>query len=297
MPNGNRSITIMTTTARGPRRLTYGYRYGPPAAPRLRALPLPCRRGAVPNPQRGGWETRRALEVGPAEGHEGRRDEGRARRREEEETGDEYPDVPRGKDFELYREFFNGVTSAREECGASEKLGTFIHPLSRQPPVIENPLLRLPNTPESILLSPGEDGPRYRPVRHDSAAGAGMKASSVGLDGNRITGRLAGDSPSTEQQSSHTNYDPRIHEAQQQCQTTDTPSASSRVHLRGGSLSESGDQEFVYYSGTSAPHPAPPVARPTRAELPPSYRRRETAGPPPFIKRQVGRRHTRARGE
>ncbi|RYP54859.1 hypothetical protein DL768_000423 [Monosporascus sp. mg162] len=95
------------------------------------------------------------------------------------------------------------------------------------------------------------------------------------------TRRPGGSSRTREQQPSHTNNDPGIDKAQQQCQTTDTSSASSQVHLRGGCLSESGDPDFVYYLGTSAPRPAPPVARPTRAGFPPSYRRRETADPPP----------------
>ncbi|RYP71464.1 hypothetical protein DL771_004831 [Monosporascus sp. 5C6A] len=85
----------------------------------------------------------------------------------------------------------------------------------------------------------------------------------------------------TEQQPGHTNNDGGTDKEQQQCQTADAPSASSQVHLRGGCLSESADQDFVFYLGTGAPRPAPLVARPTRAGLPPSYRRRETADPPP----------------
>ncbi|RYP41803.1 hypothetical protein DL767_000819 [Monosporascus sp. MG133] len=117
-------------------------------------------------------------------------------------------------------------------------------------------------------------------VLAEGMRGAGMRVKRVGTEKKKK--RTGGERPDVpedmdvelyQHQPSHTNNGPGIDKAQQQCRTTDTPSASSQVHLRGGCLSESVDQDFVYYSGTSAPRPAPPVARPTRAEFPPSYRR------------------------
>ncbi|RYO91081.1 hypothetical protein DL766_003355 [Monosporascus sp. MC13-8B] len=200
-----------------------------------------------------------------------------------ERTGDEHPDVAEGMHVELYREFFDGLARAGEKWGASEKLE--LSHLCTDPAYhgrgIGAALLK------QVLVIADAEGvevfldavPLARPL-YERMGFAVVDKVEFPLARTR-TGRNIVLPPSAEQQPSHTNNGPGVGKVQQQCQTTDTPSASSQVHLRGGCLSESVDRDFVYYLGTSAPRPAAPIVRPTSVGLPPSYSRRETADPPP----------------
>ncbi|RYP73508.1 hypothetical protein DL769_004222 [Monosporascus sp. CRB-8-3] len=198
-------------------------------------------------------------------------------------TGDEHPDVPEGTDVELYREFFDGVTRAGEKWGASEKLELSLlctdpayHGRGIGAALVKHVLEIADAEGVEVFL---DALPLARPL-YVRMGFAVVDKIEFPLARAR-TDRDIVLSPSTEQQPSHTDNDPGMDKALQQYQTTDIPSASSQVHLRGGCLSESDDQRYVYYLAPSAPRPALPAARPTRAQLPPSYRRRETADPPP----------------